>query len=128
MFSIQLKVKIKVLAAEALILRQQEKKYLPEWRLRADATYFSLRHHRVEAVRKEQRSALLAYGYMRGRAYAQMEKKCYEKPNLERVLNIVQRFTPPDPNVKAEPKEMSLARLKAWVEIGHNRPPEVSAA
>jgi hypothetical protein len=119
--NLYLKVKIKTLAAEALIIRQQEHKYLPEWRLRKDETYFSLRHHRTLLVRNEQRAALLVYGYLRGREYHMLEEKCYEKPNWERVAEILRRFGPPGTDAS---KEGLLVVLKTWSEKSFNAQPK----
>ncbi len=63
-----LKIKIKSLAAEARIIRQEEKK----WPGPSDVR-LGLREHRIKDVRREARAALLAYGYLRGRTIHQME-------------------------------------------------------
>ena len=67
-------------------------------------TYISahqnLHGHRVNIVSVETRECLLAYGFIRGRAYAKIEtdprwKWHYDRPepNWENVANIVYRFT-----------------------------------
>jgi hypothetical protein len=63
-----LKVKIKSLAAEARIIRLEEKR--SNGRLR-----WELWQHRVEVVRKEARLSQLAYGFLRGKQYEQIERK-----------------------------------------------------
>jgi hypothetical protein len=63
-----LKVKIKSLAAEARIIRREEKQ--STGRLR-----WELWQHRVEVVRREARLSQIAYGFLRGKRYDQIEKK-----------------------------------------------------
>lgn len=81
----QLKIKIKSLAAEASIIRKDERRLTGD-----DRT--SLHNHRVIEVRREARAALLAYAYMRGKPYRDIEQSCYQRPNLKRVTQIIQRF------------------------------------
>lgn len=94
MSTVYLKVKICSLAAEATIIRQMEHRWRPRWRSHQDQTFFGLRSHRTCDVRREQRAALLAYGYLRGRAYQAIEFKCDEAPNWTRVGEIVLKFGP----------------------------------
>jgi len=67
-----LKVKIKSLAAEAQIIRHEERRS-------AGLRRASLCEHRRGIVRREARSALLAYGYLRGRLYPELERS--NRPN-----------------------------------------------
>lgn len=105
-------MKIKSLAAEARIIRGDEhrairrrrkafaavrkpgdsKKFYAHvdglWRL-----YLTRKEHRNTVVRNEQRSSLLAYGFIRGKAYGPMEKPADDNPpDLDRVLAIVNKF------------------------------------
>lgn len=82
---VKLRIKIKSLAAESLIIRQEERRFSGE--LRAD-----LHTHRVVAVRCECRAASLAYGLLRGRSLAQLESKTHTDPNWTRVREIVAKF------------------------------------
>ena len=96
------KVKICSLAAEARIMRGQERrrrKHLArrEETVANDPVFWSLHNHRRLVVSREARSSLLAYGYMRGRAYSHMEAKCVaEEPNLARVAEILLKYGGPD--------------------------------
>ena len=96
------KVKICSLAAEARIIRGQERrrrKHLArrEETVANDPVFWSLHNHRRLVVSREARSSLLAYGYMRGRAYSHMEAKCVaEEPNLARVAEILLKYGGPD--------------------------------
>lgn len=87
-------MKIKSLAEEARIIRHEERK-APDPESRN-----SLREHRIWDVRREQRSSLLAYGYLRGQAYRQMEPKAHEPPHYQRVAKMIEKFgggrMPPD--------------------------------
>lgn len=84
-----LRVKLKSLAAEAKIIRAEEKR-----------THGLLRHelhsHRVREVRSEARHTHLAYGFIRGRTYAQMERSPLKgyPPDWERVRKMTKRYGP----------------------------------
>lgn len=79
-----LKIKIKSLAGEASIIKKEEKKRR-RFRNR-------LYEHRINVVRKECRHAHLAYGFLRERNYKQIENKCHEKPNWDRVKKLLERY------------------------------------
>ena len=85
-------MKVKSLAAEAHIIRLEERKALGR-RVPDTAVYVSLRTHRVCDVRREQRSSLLAYGFLRGRPYASIEKPAATNPpDWVRVRKIASKF------------------------------------
>lgn len=88
-----MKVKIKSLAAEAKIIRLEEAKVL-NWRKPDEKLYQSLRTHRVSDVRKEQRAAMLAYGFLRGKVYGEIERKSNPSnpPDMTRVKQLVEKF------------------------------------
>ncbi len=71
----KLKVKIKSLADEAKIIRHEEKKWGPrrERSFEHMLLHDSLRDHRRLDVRSEARAAHLAYAYLKGRDYIQVE-------------------------------------------------------
>lgn len=87
-----LRVKIRSLAMEARIIRHEEHKIKRPFSLDGEEQYRSLRQHRLNDVRREQRSALLAYGFLRGRSYARMEPFSLEPPDLNRVVELVSKF------------------------------------
>ena len=125
-----LKIKIASLAAEARLIKREEKRWWkpvanrdvnkPGEPLRIKVIYkkdhplvLSLREHRIHSVRAECRSAHIAYGYMRGRAYKQIENKCYEHPNWDRIADIVRTFS--GAKYTAQDARKQLADdLKAW--------------
>jgi len=82
-----LKIKIKSLAAEARIIRQEEKK----WPGTSDVRT-GLHLHRVNEVRREARVALLAYGFIRGRAYEAIEFNAAVEPDWSRVAVLASRY------------------------------------
>lgn len=106
--SIYLKMKIKSLSAEARIIRQEEHKELKFGRrcktlnlkepytTKHYSNYFRLHGHRTEDVRSEARHSLLAYGFLRGRDYLQMEQSAHTKPNFGRIEKIASRFSDMD--------------------------------
>lgn len=101
-----IKVKVKSLAVEAAIIRQEERgakaSFLwcenngkPECRQKEFLCYESLRNHRIYDLRKEQRVTLLAYAYLRGRAYSSCERHPWTRhsgPDLDRVCRMVSKF------------------------------------
>lgn len=80
-----LKVKIKSLAAEARIIRHEERK--SRGQLRND-----LAAHRKGIVRREARSSQLAYGYLRGRPYRKLEPTCHRQPDWTAVERMVKKY------------------------------------
>ncbi len=98
-----LKIKLKSLAAEAVIIREEEKKYRfertadGEMKPSAEGSlrrqiFWGLREHRIKDVREESRSASLAYGFLRGRRYRQIEATSYVAPNWKRVETLVLKY------------------------------------
>lgn len=128
-----LKVKIKSLAAEARIIRLEETKAILKGhqsearkKYRDDTLYGLLRGHRVfeykdgrrSDLRTEQRSALLAYGYLRGREYKAVEtprKKTshgytLNAPDWKRVLELVNKFG----GMPGKPLTVTAGELSVW--------------
>lgn len=133
-----LKAKIKALAAEAAIIRIEERKALGNarwWKggdhyrqgnlVRGYATtetrdaygvYESLRHHRVYNVREEARASLIAYGFLRGKPFYIVEGFKDEATLNEkrymwaRAINIAWRFS----DKKRSEEDFRLAFI-AWL-------------
>jgi hypothetical protein len=86
---VELKIKLKSLAEEARIIRREEliaKK-------RGDySTLNSLHNHRVLVVRPAARSTHLAYSFLRGRNYRDVERMCYHQPNFAEVFRMVKKY------------------------------------
>ena len=80
-----LKVTIKSLSAEARIIRLEETRSRGE--LRA-----ALSGHRRGEVRREVRSAFVAYGYLRGRPYQVVEPRVKSPPDWTRVERLVAKY------------------------------------
>lgn len=126
-----LKIKIKSLAAEAVIIKREERRYLkhignrdvnkPGEPLHIKLIYkkdhplrLALRAHRIGEVRTECRSAHIAYGYLRGRAYKQIENKCHQAPNWQRIETLIAKYSAgPYYNTPQLKKQLS-ENLKAW--------------
>lgn len=79
-----LKVKIKSLAAEAQIIRKEERKN-PKLRE-------GLSEHRKGVVRRASRETLLAYGFLRGKKYEEIEKTSRTQPNWSNVGKMVLKY------------------------------------
>ena len=86
-----IKVKILSLAAEAKIIRKQEQKARAHGNR---SLRIGLADHRRGIVRHEARHAQLAYGFLRGRAYKQMEAKCHPGcgPDFNKVKNSINKY------------------------------------
>jgi hypothetical protein len=97
----ELRVKIKSLAAEAVIIRREERKSLGNARWlknsQQDASgfysqYDRLHSHRVYDVRDEARGAQLAYAYLRGVPKAKVEANTKWEDVPARVVGIAFRL------------------------------------
>jgi hypothetical protein len=76
----------------------------------------SLYRHRTVDVRQEARHALLAYGFIRGRSYAQLESNLHANTlrclEWSRVARIVRKFAPE--KLSGTSKEDDTRELSAW--------------
>lgn len=95
-----LKVKIKSLAAEARIIRNEERKPRnADWRE-------GLHNHRIEIVRRVARHTLLAYGFLRGLSREQIEPHTKDPVrNWDAVAKMVNQYGP---------RGMSAEDRKVW--------------
>jgi len=101
-------VKIKSLAEEARIIRQEEQRQKADPIMRE-----SLRFHRVHDLRREQRASLLAYTLIRGRSYASAE--CAKTPPpTRRIIQLVETFGYPHP-FRRPPKQEIADRVHNWL-------------
>jgi len=80
-----LKVKAKSLAAEAAIIRQETARAPKEFRSDLSA-------HRRTAVRSAARNTQLAYAFLRGRRYRQVEPNSDTPPNWKEVGRMVKQY------------------------------------
>jgi hypothetical protein len=92
----RLRVKIKSLGVESQIIRREELRAKREYRF-VDV----LHRHRTVELREESRAAYVAYGYIRGIRYSEVEQNPRWKwpadrvaPNWKRVADIVWEFGP----------------------------------
>jgi hypothetical protein len=105
-YPIELKVKVKSLAAESKIIR------LEESRAKTPEARASLHQHRVGIVRLAARNTLLAYGYLRGRSYRQLEASCERPPDWSVVEKMVMKYGPPAHNVSFDAWKESTCALR----------------
>lgn len=120
---VELRIKIKSLAAEAKLIREEEQRCTKhsqqalaavgdkvahatamQWRAEHLAQRARLREHRVNDVRQETRLSLLAYALIRGRSYASQEKGNSRKLSdgeQQRLLRMVTKFGGKDTTVEA---------------------------
>jgi len=96
-----LKIKIKSLAAEAVIIRQEERKTSGDTRT-------SLHLHRTFDVRREARASLLAYAFLRSKPLDIVERPKSRKVNWPDVHRIAKRF---------DNGTYTADALKAWAGI-----------
>lgn len=85
----ELKIKLKSLAAEARIIRQDETK---AYKSGDYDTGNSLHNHRVQGVRWEARATLLAYQYLRGVPYIVCERNARTEPNWDKVWRMAKKY------------------------------------
>lgn len=100
---IELKIKIKSLAAEAKIIRHAELKLKRLQKLDSREKVYL---HRVNIVRPEARAAQLAYGFLRGRTYEQLEQNCEKPVPVHYLARLVHKFGG---------KKVTVALIEAWV-------------
>lgn len=100
-----LKSKIKTLSAESALIKADEAKLIRLARKRAakgksranlHKNHAGFHIHRQQMVRNEARHSQLAYGFLRGRQYPEMEQACYTIPDWAKVEGIVKRFADED--------------------------------
>ena len=121
-----LKIKVVSLAAEARLIRKDERKQLKWARAAAQnnaygkgaeyaqyhyKVFFGLQAHRKIDVRQESRASNLAYGFLKGRKFSEIERVSHNKntnpPNWTKVKNLVQRYG------EGKEKEI-LQRFETW--------------
>lgn len=108
----QLRVKIRSLADEARVIRDEERRAKDAH----DYTLVnSLCNHRKQSVRPEARCALLAYAFLRRMPYERLERDPRSKPNWTRIKKMVERFT----NATSELDLLDVkTRLEIWIDGG----------
>lgn len=82
-----LRVKLKTLAAESLIIKREMLKFRT-----TNPWYERLHLHRVHDVRDEARATNIAYGFLNGLAYSEIEASCYAEPKWSRVADMVKKY------------------------------------
>lgn len=106
-----LKIKIKTLSDEARHIRLEESKLkvvvqektshgetyeeaVPgsEWGFKNLKERRELHQHRVLPLRKTSRHNYLAYGFLRGKRYSQVEQASYRLPDYDEVIKLVLKF------------------------------------
>lgn len=104
---IHLRIKIKSLAAEARIIRQEAKKL-------SGLDKHTLNEHRTGIVREQARLSQLAYGALRGVPYRVMEQRCGEDnfPDLKRILAMARKFGASDEEKLATWHEEAAKHLR----------------
>ena len=135
MSTIYLRVKINSLTEEAKIIRREEhrRRYQkvkgPDGKIykrrvvTGDTIFWGLRTHRTEELRLEARATYLAYAFLRGTPYAQVEENPHWKratrskhpPSWPRIAELVVKYGPVGHNTKLA-KESAEGAIKAWVE------------
>lgn len=112
-----LKIKISSLTEEARIIKAEERRQKAysrsangeDRRERSKRYLLGLKEHRRRDVRDEQRATLLAYGYIRGKSYLEIEgRNCSSSPQWDRVTAMVSKYGERYTTEEA-------ARLKAWI-------------
>lgn len=97
-----LKIKLKSLADEARIIRQQEHAASrnENWIMEKtgqgirESLQTELHHHRIFVVRKAARDTHIAYGLIRGKTWQQMEPTAKTHPDWDAVEKMVKKYGP----------------------------------
>lgn len=109
-----LRIKVVSLMDEAKQIRKSERV------AKTYKEYAYLRNHRVNDIRPEQRLALLAYAYLRGKAYRSQEATARKPVNFKRLYSLVAKFGAA-PGSKLE---LTEGVLEAWVKGLHLHQPQ----
>jgi hypothetical protein len=127
MFTEAVKVKIKTAATEARYIKKEEHKKLRQARyfrslgsdnsdpgLRASVwDYVRLREHRKGPVAIEARTSLIAYGYIRGKTFDQIENpRSGKELDVDKVAAMVYKYANTSGNTKEQTKDAVLE----WME------------
>lgn len=130
-----LRIKVKTIAAEASIIRHEERRALSaaRWQRRFDeaiklnspsteqasryARHTSLHLHRVVDIRVEARATLLAYGLLCGRAYKEIENGTVTRPpDWARIVYHVGAHHPGCQGLsKAARREFARGVISGWL-------------
>lgn len=121
-----LKIKLKSLMEEVKIIRHEEDKLKPAIRKGSEGAakmVNEMAHHRRWDLRRESRATLLAYGFIRGRSYEQIEPKVTHyhvpvevKQRVERIAKMVHRYGSIDWN----PEDVGAYQTKVRKWMGLN--------
>lgn len=129
MFSYELKIKAKALAAEAKIIKSEEAKLKRfERRLKAAKAAnnyreqhreerMSLQGHRRGVLRTEARSTHLARAFLSGRPYVALERSRYLGPDWAKTWAMILKYGP----ASSSNEQKSLqADFEAWKQVGED--------
>lgn len=136
-----LQVKVYSMSAEMSYIRRKEE----QWKNRAryarqkqkqqsidyaEKAFWSLRCHRM-VMKSEARNTHLAYGFMKGRSYEQMEHICYgqlkgygsSEPDWKAIETMIQRFSKDEPYPQNWMQQFTqwLEAAKVWYEGNKQR-------
>jgi len=102
-----LRVKIKSLTEETKIIRHEDR--VAKWHAHAarnrakqemaekhELHNFNLHHHRIVDIREEARASHLAYGFLRGKSYREMEHFSYTQPNWYKIEKMISKYCDQD--------------------------------
>lgn len=103
---VHLKIKLKSLAAEARIIRLEERRHRGPYQ-------GDLHGHRVHVVRREARHSHLAYAFIRGHSYQAVEPKAKRAPDWEAVARLVSKYGL-DARGTTPEKQAEAVALKGW--------------
>jgi hypothetical protein len=118
-----LKIKLKSLATEAKIIRLEESKARYSKRPEVQAIREEMYHHRIDVVRFHSRSTGLAYGFIRGRKYRDIEAR---GEISEALWNGVMKRPILDMIHKYGPQKIPAELLDQWLraEPMREKPPQ----
>lgn len=119
-----LKIKLKSLAAEAAIIRKEEEKAKHSKRPEVMQLREEMHEHRVKDLREESRATLLAYSYIRGKAYRDIEGRSDWSPHPSTGLACERAWVTRKNSAEAMISKYGHTRvnLNEWLSAEPNRP------
>ena len=90
---VELKIKLKSLAEESRIIRKEEKRIKKVSMAYRDKYALERLHlHRINVVRKHARETHLAYAYLKGYSYSEIERTAKTMPDWKSVEKMIIKY------------------------------------
>lgn len=90
--TIFLKIKLRSLMDEARLIRREERKAFERGTEASRSVGMLMVEHRKTVIRSAARNTVLAYGFLRGLQYRDIEAKAHSAPDWKDVLRMIRSY------------------------------------